>query len=182
MVREIPLTRGYVALVDDEDYERVNAHRWYANPKIHLDGSTTIYGLMFERVNGKRIGRLLHRFILNPPKHVHVDHRDGNGLNCTRANLRHADKSLNGANQRIKSNNTSGFKGVSVSGQAWRVYIGFRGRQQYLGTYESIEFAAAVYDAAARHLFGPFALTNFDIPNPDAEAIIAARFAESEAA
>lgn len=179
MVREIPLTKGYVALVDDEDFERVNAFKWFASEQFRSDGSVRVYGQR-SQYRGKSV--MLHRFILNAPVGMEVDHEDGDGLNCQRVNLRLATKAQNAMNRRRPSNNTTGFKGVSRFHQKYAVKVRRDRALIHIGTYDSPEFAAAVYDAAARHLFGPFALTNFDIPNPDAEAIIAARFAESEAA
>lgn len=184
MVREIPLTKGYVALVDDEDFERVNAFKWTTYLRKRVDGSVIVYGyrLTPRDENGSRRSIYLHRFILSAPDGVDVDHINGDGLNCTRSNMRIATRSQNLGNQRAKGTNTSGFKGVRRHKGRWMAQIGHDWQKHYLGRYDDPAFAAAVYDAAARHFFGPFALTNFPEPNPDAEAIIAARFAERMAA
>jgi hypothetical protein len=178
MVKELPLTKGYVALVDDEDFERINAFKWQAHLTPRRDGTVRVYGF---RTHAKK-GIYLHRFILNAPKGVDVDHKNGDGLDCRRSNMRLATRSQNLANLPWNAANTSGFKGVSFHKQSGRiqVVIGYRNRRYHIGLYDDPAFAAAVYDAAARHLFGSFANTNFDIPNPAAEAIIAARFARDE--
>ena len=90
-MREIPLTKGYVALVDDEDYERAAAFKWSAIV-IRDKNKGRVYGMRATdwnpetRRNGKYI--YLHRFILNAPDRVMVDHRDSDGLNCHKHNLR----------------------------------------------------------------------------------------------
>jgi hypothetical protein len=179
MVREIPLTKGYVALVDDEDFERVGGFKWTAMEKRRVDGTIRVYA--YRKVEQKSV--YLHRVIMAAPAGFDVDHEDGDGLNCVRSNMRLSSRAQNLANQRRNGHNTSGYKGVSATPNGrWYAHIGFQWQKFKFGTFDAPEFAAAVYDAAARHFHGPFALTNFPDRNPDAEAIIAARFAESEAA
>jgi hypothetical protein len=179
VVKELPLTKGYVALVDDEDFERVNAFRWSAMiVGHHADGSPKVYAHRKEA----RKTSYLHRFILDALKGVYVDHKNGDGLDNRRANLRICTQSQNIGNSRMSSANTTGYKGVylvKASGR-YSAKIGHRNRSCYLGIYSDPAFAAHVYDAAARHFFGQFALTNFQESNPDAEAIIAARFDRDE--
>src|SRR4051812_204373 len=91
MVREIPLTQGYVALIDDEDYERVAARKWHVT---NTGKSTPYAGTMVRR--GKRIR--LHRFLLDAPAGLLVDHRNRNGLDCRRENLRLATHAQNQSN------------------------------------------------------------------------------------
>lgn len=154
----IPLSQGLVTIIDDEDAERVLAvGGWFAHVKKG--------GLAYARCNvpadgGARRGVLLHTFLTGWPL---VDHRNGDGLDNRRANLRRATKSQNGANQRIAARNTSGFKGVSwhKASQKWDAHIRANGRQRHLGLFLSPEEAARAYDAAARDLFGEFARPNF---------------------
>lgn len=79
-MREIPVKGGYVALVDDSDYERVAAHKW---TYLKAKGSLTIYA----RTSIARRTVYMHRFILGEPQGLVVDHEDGNGLNNQRSNL-----------------------------------------------------------------------------------------------
>jgi hypothetical protein len=82
--KEIPLTQGKVAVVDEEDFDRLNKHKWYA-----CKNGNTFYALRKSNVNGKRLTILMHREILGlKPGDPGVDHRDGNGLNNRRKNLR----------------------------------------------------------------------------------------------
>lgn len=90
-----------------------------------------------------------------------TDHRNRNGLDNRRCNLRRAGHADNLRNRGPQCNNTSGFKGVSASGLRWKAMIQFDGRDIYLGQYKTKEEAASAYDAGARKYFGRFAFTNF---------------------
>ena len=106
---------------------------------------------------------LMHRQIMGAPSGTDVDHVDGDGLNCSRANMRVCLPTENRRNCRQYKNNTSGFKGVSfhrMTGK-WRADIGVDGKQIGLGTFSSPLDAALAYDAAAKEYFGEFARTNF---------------------
>lgn len=87
-MREIQLTKGRVALIDDADFERVSQHKWSAGnyPGRHSNGKRC-----GEKWYAKaRIGKIwvyLHRFIMDAPKGMVVDHLDNDGLNCQRANM-----------------------------------------------------------------------------------------------
>lgn len=149
----IPLSRGYVAVVDDCD-EGLAAHKWYASVRRH-----NVYAC---RKAGGRV-LYLHREVLCAAPGVHVDHRDGDGLNCRRANLRAASRFENEQNRGKNRNNRSGFKGVSRSAsvRGWVAKISAHGRQRHLGVFRTAEDAARAYDAAASALHGEFAFQNF---------------------
>lgn len=154
MTKEIPLTQGFVALVDDADYDRViAAGKWSAFVRKH-----TTYGKRKIRVGGQRQGVLMHTYITGWPL---VDHIDGNGLDNRRANLRPATSSENSQNRRMRSDNTSGLKGVSLIRGRWRARIYLDGAQCHLGYFPTPEEAALAYDAAAIKHFGEFARLNF---------------------
>jgi hypothetical protein len=158
---------GLFAIVDEEDAERTQRHRWYPHVTETMMYAST-------RIGGKTT--LLHRFILEPPDSVLVDHRDFDGLNCTRGNMRFATKSQNQSYQRIDRDSTSGYKGVSLDkriGQ-WRAYISHAGKRWELGRHPTRERAALVHDCVARHLHGEFAFLNF--PDVDTYPFHAADF------
>ncbi len=159
-VREIPLTRGFVALVDADDYERVMAAgSWCSRTKPH----TTYAAKSIRRTPGaKQTSLYLHTFLTGWPM---VDHRNGNGLDNRRANLRPATSSQNSANQKLRSNNTSGYRGVQWNKKArkWRAQIVLHGKRRILGDFTSKEDAARAYDAAAVELFGEYARPNFSV-------------------
>lgn len=160
MTGEIRLSGGLVALVDDVDFERaLAAGNWHARPH----GYTTYAQRHTVRSDGRRTTQQLHQFLLGCRG---VDHVNGNGLDNRRRNLRPADQSRNMANARLlRSNNTSGFRGVTkpASKRRWVAQIGIRGRVVHLGSFDSPETAARAYDVAAIEAFGEFARLNFPI-------------------
>ena len=169
-MKEITLTKGYVASVDDEDFERVSQFRWRAHLSLHRDGTVrTVYVDRWRKLGkGKnnRIRQLLHRFLLGvTDPEIEVDHRDGNGLNNQRYNLRMAP-TQNQQNSKVRKDNTSGFKGVhKTKGKShwricWLARIQVAGERVYLGSFFNPLDAAKAYDAAALKYFGEFALTN----------------------
>ena len=150
MVREIILTQGKVALVDDVDYDGLSKSSWcfshgYAYRKDH---HKTVY---------------MHRQILGYPK-ARVDHKDRNKLNNIRSNLRILSRSgLNQANAERRSDNRSGYKGVCFDKRRskWNAEIQANKKRKSLGAFTSAEEAAKAYDKAAKKLFGEFACLNF---------------------
>jgi hypothetical protein len=149
-VKEILLTKGFIALVDDEDYAKVMTRRWHALVKPH-----TVYA------QNRQLHTSLHRFILGAPVGIDVDHKDHNGLHCWRKNLRLAKRVQNLQNSRKRKSNASGFKGVSLHGSGlWRARIYLQGKQVHLGYFSLAKSAAHAYDAAAKKFFGAFACTN----------------------
>jgi hypothetical protein len=156
-MKRVKLTQGYVALVSNEDYARVMRHKWHA-----LVRPRNVYAVRLIRgVNGKQTSLLLHRFILAlEDSAVKVDHfPDPSGLNCQRNNLRQCTFKQNIWNQRLRSNNTSGYKGVTFQNGRWRAEAG--GRGGYIGMFGTAIAAARAYDKRALELFGNFANLNF---------------------
>lgn len=163
-MKEIPLTRGYVALVDDEDYERVSAHKWCAAVQRRADGTFRVYAVRNDvRINGKQQKIRLHRFILTAPCGMVVDHINGNTLDNRRANMRICSHAENGCNRRAQGGGKSYFKGVVWNKQRgkWEAQVWSKGRRVYAGLFTCEEDAARAYDAKATRLFGEFAKTNF---------------------
>jgi len=155
MTKQIPLTQGKFAIVDDEDYERVSKFKWRAHR-----GHTTWYGARTRGVIFGRTNILLHRFIMDTPPGKQVDHIDGDGLNCTRKNMRECLPKENARNLRTPKNSTTGYKGVSKRIRGWRAQIVVNDKQIYLGTFDSPESAAKAYNEAAKKYHGDFARLN----------------------
>jgi hypothetical protein len=151
--RIIPLTQGHVATVDDADYPLVAGYRWQLARRGRSLYATT------DVARGHKL--YMHRLITNAADGEQVDHVNHDGLDNRRENLRLCSAALNRRNQR-KTRGTSRYKGVSLFRNGkWRATIKLNGKQHSLGHYVEEEDAARAYDAAARKMFGEYALTNF---------------------
>ena len=162
-MKEIPLTQGKIALVDDEDFEKIKAHKWFA---LRAKG-TNFYAARsvrkIERGTVNIIRIFMHREIMNPPDGLETDHKDGNGLNCQKDNLRICTRQENGRNRKKWKDTVSCFKGVywKKDRKKWGAHIKFDGKTKHVGYFKEEENAAAAYDAEAKKLFGEFARGNF---------------------
>ncbi len=151
-MKEIQLTQGFVALVDDEDYDYLMQWKWYAKKQKY-----SYYANRYE--NGKLIH--MHRVILkidNP--NLYGDHKDHNGLNNQRKNLRIATKLQNNKNKTSHKNAASRFLGVSSHNERWRARITINYKNKSLGVFKSESEAAMAYNNAARVIHGEFANLN----------------------
>lgn len=148
-MKQIPLTQGKFATVDDEDYEFLNQWKWYL--------SNTGYAVRNE--NGKTIS--MQRVILSTPIGLHSDHIDHDRLNNCRMNLRVCLPRENKANRK-KQDGISKYKGVTwhKHNSRWTAQIMANGRKIYLGSFSSEEDAAQAYNFAAAEYHGEFAHIN----------------------
>lgn len=154
--RLIPLLNsGRKAVIDASDYGLIRRKKWMLNADGYVvararncDGSWTFV--------------LLHRFLMNPPAHLWVDHRNRDPLNCCRSNLRILSPSQSGANRGINKNNTSGYRGVTWHRHAkkWVARIRQYGYLIDLLYSDNPMECARAYDSAAVRLFGEYAATN----------------------
>lgn len=158
MTREIPLTRGLVALVDDDDFERVSQFRWYPAKSATPNGTTYAQGRA-----GTRVTISMHRFILQPPPGFEIDHANHDGLDNRRSNLRLCTRSQNIANRRPAVTGRTGYRGVTpaTGGNGFRVRVEFEGERRHIGHFFCPVEAAHAYDEAARRIHGAFAILNF---------------------
>jgi hypothetical protein len=159
--RLIPLGHGKFAVVDEEDYERVVEHRWYA---VQFPRSTVPYVL--GEMAGFGIKIFLHRFILRIFDERRIDHRDANPLNNRKENLRLCTHQQSMQNRPKNKTNKSGFKGVywDKLNNKWAARIGYNSKSIYLGGFKDPSAAARAYDRAARRYHKDFARLNFPKP------------------
>ena len=155
---EVTLSNGGTALVDAADYPLVIAYKWRAfNTK-----STSYAGYVLYRP--QRV-IFMHRLILSAPKSMDVDHRNSNGLDNRRCNIRLCTVSENIRNSRKLQNATSRFKGVYFDKATGKykatITVKDRVKQIFLGRFNSEDDAARAYDESARKYFGEFARLNF---------------------
>ncbi len=156
-MKEIPLTQGKVALVDDEDFEELSRYKWAAN---NTDGSR-YYAIRSSSIKspGGKHKISMHRFLVDAPSGMCVDHVDGDGLNNQRANLRVCSQAENTRNQGKRRDNTSGFKGVYFHKRdlKWHARIKTNGTQISLGYHNTPGEAYRAYCEAAKKYHGDFA-------------------------
>lgn len=169
-MKEIELTQGKRAIVDDADYQYLSNFNWF-----YSDG----YASRGIRMNGKRKSILMHRVImgLESGDLRCVDHINHNTLDNRRENLRICTKAENQWNSKKQKDNTSGFKGVCKKVDKrtrkngniriytyWMAYIKIDGKQKFLGRFpftdKGKELAKECYNAAAKEYFGEFACLN----------------------
>ncbi len=154
-MRTVELTHGMRAFVDDEDFLRVSQFKWHAQ----CNRSGNWYA---ERTVSVREKQRMHRLII--PCIGRVDHKNGDGLDNRKDNLRPATAAQNGRNRRPNRSASGGsLKGITRKGGGrWQAQIQIGpGRKKYLGRFGSPIEAAAQYDFAAKIFFGEFAKLNF---------------------
>jgi hypothetical protein len=154
-MKEIKLTQGKVALVDDDDFEYLNQWKWCACKFTH-----TWYALRVKKINGISNKIYMHGLIMNKNIKVKVDHFNHDGLDNQKKNLRICTHKQNCYNSRPKK----GFKYKGVSflkdTNKWASYIKFNYKKISLGRYHTEIEAAKAYNEKAKELFGEFAYLN----------------------
>lgn len=162
MTKEIPLTQGKVALVDDADLLWLSRWKWCAQKQ--RDGERWYAVTHVPNPNpGPRQKRLLmHRLILRAASGVEIDHEDGDGLNNQRNNIRVATHAENMRNRRRWANK-HGFKGVykNSKSKGYGAYIKVDKKLKHIGSFATVEEAAKAYDMVALRLHQDFAALNF---------------------
>jgi hypothetical protein len=150
MSKLIQLTRGKVAIVDDEDFESLNKFRWYCDRKY------AVREIMRQGIK-ERI--YMHRLIANAPDHLEVDHINGDGADNRKDNLRLCTHAENLRNRGRAKHNASGHKGVWFSKQSNRFIAETRlnGKKIHVGSFKTAEEASEAYKAKALEVHGDFA-------------------------
>jgi hypothetical protein len=157
-MKQISLSRGLTATVDDDDFESLSRHKWQAKP----DASGNCYAMRVGATpTSKRSTITMHREIMRAGSGEHIDHINRNGLDNRRSNLRICTGQENQFNTGPKSTE-SGYKGVNwhTRFRKWQARIRKDGELYHLGYFSNKHAAAVVYNFAANHLFGEFAFLN----------------------
>ena len=155
-MKEIPLTQGQVAIVDDEDFVLMGDYKWSL--------SSSGYACRDQYINGKPKRLYMHRVIMgNPCNGYEVDHINGNSLDNRHKNLRLVTHRQNLANQKKQNRKLSSiYKGVyfdKATGK-WRGQVGSKGKKYALGRFITEREAALAYNKAAIEHFGQYANLN----------------------
>lgn len=151
-MKRIALTRGKVSLVSNSDFRTLSRFKWTA--AFGANG----WWAYRKTVGGKSV--YMHREILKCPEGLEVNHKNHDGLDNRRCNIRICAKWQNNGNSRLASHNTSGFKGVRFHNGKWEANISRSNHTFYLGSFSRAKDAAKAYDKSAKKYFGKFSLTN----------------------
>lgn len=149
-----PLSNGHNAFIDSDDLEKVSNFKWYARK-----GKRGVYyatSTLHKNVH-------MHRLILGvTDRKVFVDHKDHNGLNNTKENLRAVTNSQNMMNSRPNKNTTSKYKGVywAKDKGKWTAQIKINSKMKYIGRFHIEDDAAIAYNEMAKEYFGEYAYIN----------------------
>ena len=154
--RLVRLTQGKFAIVDEEDFERVNQYNWFADRFKH-----SWYAHRVFTENGIRKNVKMHRFILGESD-LYVDHKNGNGIHNYKSNLRFVSKNQNQYNRRIQDDCNSKYKGVAIKKNRFQSRIMVNNKPINLGYFSDEIEAAKAYDNAAKKYFGEYARLNFN--------------------
>ena len=154
-MKTIPLSQGRFAVVDDEDWEFLSRHTWHASRVRNSED------LWYAATHIGKRGIRMHQMILGSIKGTVIHHHDHNGLNNQKSNLYRVTVEQNSAHSKLRSDNTSGHKGVCWDKwtNKWQVKVG-DGKNRYAKRFSNLEDAVAAYDAEATRRWGVFALTN----------------------
>lgn len=150
-MKQIPLTKGRFALVDDEDFDIVNQWKW----SCWVDPVSGVAYALRQVSKGKQI--TLHRFLLQAPKGLLVDHFNGDGLDNRRQNIRLCTRKQNNVNSPVTKRNLVGLKGVSRSGAKWRARIDIQNKTLSLGSFLYKENAELAYKLISLLYYGEYA-------------------------
>jgi len=158
--RKIAIGEGEFTIVDQQVYYQLGHFKWSV-----CGDDKNIYAARILRKTqfGRIMTSFLHREIMNDPEGFFVDHRNGNGLDNRRDNLRLATRSQNSANKRKRKNTSSRFIGVHLDKPSGRWYATIKKNEKrhWIGSFVNEIDAAHAYDAAAIKYHGEFAKLNF---------------------
>jgi len=159
-MKRIELTQNKYAVVDDDDFERINQYKWQAD----FSHGNWRARRSIQKINGKRVPLYMHQVIISCPKGFEIDHRNHNGLDNRKCNLRTCTQAENQHNRRIQQQRktTSQYKGVywHKRDKIWGAMIRLNNKQIHLGNFLNETEAAKAYNRKAKELFGEFAYLN----------------------
>jgi len=156
--RLIQLTRGQFAKVDAEDFTWLSQLKWCASYS-----TSGFYALSGVNVYGKKTTVTMHRLIMNIPRKngLSVDHINHDGLDNRKCNLRVVTHAENMRNTRLRTDSSTGYKGVQKSRDKFMAMLTCHGKTHYIGSFDTPLEAALARDKVAIEVHGEFALLNF---------------------
>lgn len=157
-MKKIPLTKGKVALVDDDDFAFLSQWKWCSDSKGYAFRSEK----RSETGRLKRKGIYLHRVVMGSPEGKQIDHINGDILDNRKSNLRVASHSENMRNRKLQKNNSTGYKGVWFNKKKglFVATIKIDGKTRTIKHTRTAEEAAEAYNVKAQEVYGSFARIN----------------------
>jgi AP2 domain len=156
MAKVIELSKGYIALVDDGDFDELNQYKWYLGSSCN--------GIVYAKRKDGRREVPMHSYITGSKCTDHVTHDllRFKLIDNRRDNLRAATMGQNAMNRRKRRDTSSKYKGVTwdKAKRMWKAYLTLEGGWYWLGRHSEEKEAALAYDRRAAQVFGRFALTN----------------------
>lgn len=150
-------SKGRFILVDDEDYERVSAFKWYLRKGGNNFYATRTIYLGYENGKVKQTTTMAHIEVMGDTGGLDIDHIDHNGLNNQKSNLRAVPHSLNLQNRSANSNSNSRLKNIGKRGDRWTVRVSINGSSKWLGVFDKLEEAIEARDTYREGQLGDFA-------------------------
>jgi hypothetical protein len=154
VTKQIPLTQGQVALVDDWWFDYLSQWKWLAIWNGDMKG---YYAFRSSRENGKQKLIGMHRVVAKTPERMFTDHINHNTLDNREQNLRNATPSQNGMNRRVQSNNKVGEKCIHKSRNGYRVFVYKNGKHFFNKRFPTLEDAIAARDKVLKEAHGEYA-------------------------
>ena len=158
----IPLTQGYFAQVDDEDYEQLIKLKWSVKIDYRKHG-TVCYARHTKVQMGKRVSIYMHRLIMEiTDSKIFTDHKNGDGLDNRKINLRKCTNRQNLYNTNAITGSKSQYKGISWSKEKrkWMSKMMINGKNKSIGSFDNELDAAICYDKIAIKIHGEFIKLN----------------------
>lgn len=152
---------GRIALIDAEKFELISKYRWFVDVRKYSGGHEGFYAVTYFWSHGVKKKLYMHQLIV---PYGEIDHKNHNGLDNRKSNLRACTSGQNKQNLRPRLGGSSQYKGVSWSKQKerWRARIKMDGVEKHLGFHRDEVEAAVAYDRAAIQMFGEYAHLNFE--------------------
>lgn len=159
-MRQIALSKGMVAIVDDDDYEELSKYKWHILD--NKSGYAARNSLPHETFGPRRHHILMHRAVNKTPDGMHTDHINGNKLDNRKENLRTVTQNENAKNRKKNAKGTSKYKGVYWHKQhrKWYAQISVNKKTVFLGLFRDEHSAHEAYEQAALRLFGQYKREN----------------------
>jgi hypothetical protein len=155
----VPLTKGYEAVIDEADLEIISQFSWFSCPSSTVNYAKASVPLhLRDRWPTKIVA--MHQVIMDVKDGRRIDHKDRNGLNCRRSNLRFATNSQNCANRVWPRSTKTKYRGLAPVGKRWAARIQLNRKMIHIGVFDTEKDAAIAYNEAAKKLHGEFAVLN----------------------